>query len=102
MAALPPDDDGSFELALPGVKDNASPNPKSKKKGKAKAKPKKTSAQAKPKTEKKKGKDSEQAQRTTDIAEGQTSGTKKPKTEAGQDYYDHATTFPGQSLGCII
>ena len=97
MASLPPDDDGldlGDDFALPPP---ALPAPK----GKAKAKPK---TKATGKTRAKKGEKKMKAVEAT-MPDGEESGdapagpSKKPKTEAGQDFLHHATTIAGQCPG---
>ena len=94
MVSLPPDDCGidDFGLSLNPPKPPESPKPKS---PKVKAAAKKFKAKASPKQKVKK------TPKPVAVEEGSGSlGSKKPKTEAGQDYLHHASTIVGQYLCC--
>lgn len=96
MVSLPPDDDGFDVLGFSQnpPKPPESPKPKS---PKVKAPAKKFRAKASPKRKVKKT----PQPGPVAVEEGSgSSGSKKPKTEAGQDYLHHATTIEGKYLCC--
>ena len=93
MVSLPPDDDG---LDVSGFSLNPPPEGPKPKGPKVKA-ARKFRAKASPKP---KGKKTPKPGPVA-VEEGSGSlGSKKPKTEAGQDYLYHATTIEGKYLSC--